>query len=80
MSLLSTLKIVREKIIEPYYTAALMQPAGSPSLTDRYVRSYSVALYMYIHMHMHPRENLQWNLCITDTLGPAKSVQIIKVS
>ena len=23
---------------------------------------------------------IQWNLCIMDTLGPAKSVQIIKVS
>ena len=24
--------------------------------------------------------NLQWNLCIMDTLGPTKDVQIIKVS
>ena len=30
--------------------------------------------------HIGYTKRVQWNLCIMDTLGPAKSVQIIKVS
>ena len=33
---------------------------------------------MYLRMYTYVR--IQWNLSIMDTLGPAKSVQIIKVS
>ena len=34
----------------------------------------------HIHTHVHTHTHIQRNLCIMDTLGPTKTVQIIKVS
>ena len=44
-------------------------------LYDTYVYA-CVHIFDSVSIHMY----LQWNLCIMDTLGPTKGVQIIKVS